>query len=369
MMIFLLSAIAIFLVAVYLFTLQPKFGRLPSGERAERIQASPNFRDGRFQNLHHTPDLSEDASYYKVMKEFLFDKDPRNAPGDTIPSKKTDLTTLDPSDNVVIWFGHSSFYMQLDGLKFLVDPVLSGAASPLSFTTRSFPGTDIYKVDEIPDVDFLFITHDHWDHLDYETVVKLRRKVKKVVTGLGTGEHLERWGYDKSMIMERDWNEDVVLSNGFTITVTPARHFSGRGFTRNQSLWVSFVVAGPEHRVYVGGDSGYDDHFKTIGEKHGPFDLVMLECGQYNRYWKYIHMMPEETAQAAVDLRAKRLMPVHWSKFSLALHAWDEPILKVVDAARKLDLPVVHPLIGETVHIDSATAYSTWWTKEFGSAR
>jgi L-ascorbate metabolism protein UlaG (beta-lactamase superfamily) len=360
-MVIFLSVLAAFSLMVYLFMLQAKFGALPSGERAERIKASPNFRDGKFQNLHHTPDLSEDASYYKVMKEFLFDKDARNTPEDTIPSKKTDLRTLNPADNVVIWFGHSSFYVQMDGMKFLVDPVLSGAASPLSFTTRSFPGTDIYTVEEIPDVDFLFITHDHWDHLDYETILKLRGKVKKVVTGLGNGEHFERWGYDKSMIIEKDWNEEVALDNGFKITVAPARHFSGRGFARNQSLWVSFIVQGPLHKIYVGGDSGYDDHFKAIGDKHGPFDLVMLECGQYNRYWKYIHMMPEETAQAAIDLKAKRLMPVHWSKFSLALHAWDEPILKVMEAAKKLDLPVVHPFIGETVYLDSATTYSTWW--------
>lgn len=363
-MIITFAVLATLALTVYIFIQQPKFGRLPSGERAARIKSSPNFRDGKFQNQHHTPDLAEGVSYYRVMKEFFFNKSLRNTPEDTIPSRKTDLSKLDPAANVIIWFGHSTFYMQLDGKKFLVDPVLSGAASPLSFTTKSFPGTDIYTVDEIPDIDYLLISHDHWDHLDYETILKLRTKVKKVITGLGTGEHIEYWGYDKSMIIEKDWNEKVALPDNFSITVTPARHFSGRGFSRNNALWVSFVVKGPAHSVYVGGDSGYDDHFKRIGDEHGPFDLVVLECGQYNQYWKYIHMMPEETAQAAVDLRAKRLMPVHWSKFSLALHDWDEPILKVTDAAIKLNLPVVHPLIGETVQLDSAQTFTTWWVAD-----
>jgi L-ascorbate metabolism protein UlaG (beta-lactamase superfamily) len=298
------------------------------------------------------------------MKEFFFNKDERNVPSDSIPGVKIDIHSLDPAENVVIWFGHSSFYMQLDGKKFLVDPVFSGAASPLAFTTRSFPGADRYTVDDIPNVDFLLITHDHWDHLDYETILKLKGKVGTIITGLGTAEHLEYWGYNPSIITEKDWYDEVKLDGGFAITIAPARHFSGRGFTRNRALWVSFVVKGPAHRVYVGGDSGYDDHFKKIGDEHGPFDLALLECGQYNAYWKYIHMMPEETAQAAVDLRAKRLMPVHWSKFALALHSWDEPILKVTAAAEKLNIPVVHPLIGEKVSLDSTGVFKKWWKEE-----
>jgi len=353
--------VACLFLAVYVFMQQPKFGKMPSGKRAEAILASPNFRDGKFQNLNYTPDLSEDASYFKMMRDFFFNKSQRNSPDDTLIARKTDLHALPASDNLIVWFGHSSFYMQMDGKKFLVDPVLSGSASPLSFTTRSFPGTDIYIVDDIPQVDFLLITHDHWDHLDYETILKLKGKVGKVITGLGTGEHLEYWGYDSSVIFERDWNQSVDLADGFTISVLPARHFSGRGFKRNQALWVSFVIKGPTHNVYVGGDSGYDDHFRMIGEKYGPFDFALLECGQYNQYWKYIHMMPQETAQAAADLKAKKFMPVHWSKFSLAMHDWDEPILKVSEAARALNLDIVHPMIGEPAYLDSVSNYSRWW--------
>lgn len=362
-MIIILVVAACSVLAVYFFMQQPMFGRLPSGERLLKVKASPNYREGKFQNLSPTPDLSEDASYFIIMRDFFFNKSPRSIPSDTLPSRKTDLSSLNESDNVIIWFGHSSFYMQLDGKKFLVDPVFSGSASPLSFTTRSFPGTDIYTVNDIPNLDYLLITHDHWDHLDHETILLLKNKVGKVITGLGTGEHLEYWGYDPARIIERDWNETAVAEDGFSITIVPARHFSGRGFNRNQSLWASFVVKGPAHSVYIGGDSGYDGHFRNIGEKYGPFDFALLECGQYNKYWKYIHMMPEETARAAADLKAGKFMPVHWSKFSLAMHDWDEPILKVTAAAKDLNMEVVHPLIGEPVYIDSTSNFGRWWQK------
>ncbi len=355
------AIVVVFTLCVYVFMRQAKFGALPSGERAERVKSSPNYRNGEFQNLSNTPTLTEGLSYFAVMKEFLFNKSPRNVPDKIIPSMKTDLSEIDPKENIVVWFGHSALFIQLDGKRFLVDPALSGAASPVKFTTRSFPGSDIYSPDEIPAVDYLLITHDHWDHLDYETALHLKSKVNKIVTGLGTGAHFESWGYSDSTIIEKDWNERVVLDSGFAITVTPARHFSGRGLTRNQALWVSFVIQTPRWKIYISGDTGYDAHFKKIGEEFGPFDIVFLECGQYDKNWKYIHMMPEQTAQAASDLKAKRLMPVHWSKFALSLHAWDEPIMRVVEAGKKIDLPVVHPMIGETVKLDSAQTFSEWW--------
>src|SRR5690606_17606068 len=230
---------------------------------------------------------------------------------------------LNPDDNVMVWFGHSSYYLQIDGKKMLIDPVMSGSASPVSFTTRSFVGGDVYTTDDIPAIDYLFITHDHWDHLDYQTVTKLKSKVGKVITGLGTGAHLEAWGYSPSDIIEKDWNEEVVLDSGFIVTTAPARHFSGRGLKRNKSLWTSFIVKTITLKIFIVGDVGYDTYYKTIVEIHRPFDLDILECCQYNAYWKYIHMMPEETVQAALDLNAKRLFPVHWGKFSLALHDWD----------------------------------------------
>lgn len=358
---FILILLALLATIVYFFLQQPEFGKMPSGERLEKIKNSPNFRDGKFQNLSFTPDLAEGETMYKVLKKFFFEKDKRNKPMDRMPSEKTDLLGLDPKENVVVWFGHSSYFMQLDGKKFLVDPVFSGAASPIAATTRSFTGSDVYTPEDFPEIDYLLISHDHWDHLDYDTVLRLKSKVKQVITGLGTGAHLEYWGYDPAKIIEKDWNAWVDLGEGFSINTVPARHFSGRTFKRNQALWLSFVLTTPSRKIFIGGDSGYDTHFAEIGNNFGPFDLAILECGQYNVSWKNIHLLPEEMIPAATDLKAKVLMPVHWGKFSLALHAWDEPISKVTEAAKVVNLPLLTPMIGEKVSLDAPKIYADWW--------
>lgn len=358
---YLIAIVIAFILLVYVFMQQPKFGKLPSDERLQKIKSSPNFRDGKFQNLSFTPDLAEGETMLKVMKKILFQKDKRNKPTDIIPSQKTDLLNLASDENVIVWFGHSSYFMQLDGKKFLIDPVFSGAASPIPATTRSFPGSDVYTTDDIPQIDYLIISHDHWDHLDYDTVVKLKPKVKTVITGLGTGAHLERWGFDAKIIIEEDWNEKIDLADGFTINTTPARHFSGRTFKRNQAIWLSFVLQTPTRKIFLGGDSGYDTHFAKIGADFGPFDLAILECGQYNLSWKNIHLLPEEMIPAATDLKAKMLMPVHWGKFALAIHAWDEPITKVTEAAKAANLPLLTPMIGEKANLDIPKVYEEWW--------
>ncbi len=251
--------------------------------------------------------------------------------------------------------------MQVDGKKILVDPVLSGNASPLKFTTRSFKGSDVYTAADIPEIDYLFISHDHWDHLDHETILQLKPGIKKIITGLGTGAHLEHWGFDKKMIVEKDWNEEQILDDGFIVNTVPARHFSGRGFKRQQALWLSFVLQTPTMKIFIGGDSGYDTHFAAVGKQFGPFDLAILECGQYNKSWKYIHMMPEELIQAAKDLQAKKILPVHWSKFTLALHSWDEPIIRVTSAATENNFPIIHPMIGEAINLKDMSGTTAWW--------
>jgi L-ascorbate metabolism protein UlaG (beta-lactamase superfamily) len=335
---------------------------MPSGERLKRVMSSPNFRNGKFQNLHHTPDLAEGVSYYAVMKEFFFNRSKNRKPPTVLPSSKTALLNLDPAKNMLVWFGHSSYFIQVDGKKILVDPVFSGAASPIKSTTRSFAGGDAYSADDIPEIDFLFLSHDHWDHLDYETIMKLKPKIKKIICALGTGEHAERWGFETKIIIEKDWDEEVLLEKGFEVVITTARHFSGRGLRRNKSLWASFVLTTPTMQIFLGGDSGYDTHFAEIGNKYGPFDLAILECGQYDKSWKYIHMMPEEVAMAAQDLKAKKLFPVHWAKFALANHDWDDPIKRVVNAAREKGITLLTPMIGEEIDLkNSAQKFSYWW--------
>ena len=363
-MITLLIIAALFAVAVFIFMQQPQFGKAPSGKRLERIQKSPYYKNGAFDNVSFTPQLAEDASMTKVMFRFLFGKNGHAKPQQNFKFTKTNLKNLNPNQNIYVWMGHSSYFIQIDGKKILVDPVFSGNASPVSFTTKTFDGADLYSAEDIPELDYLIISHDHWDHLDYETVKKLHPKVKQVITGLGTGEHLEYWNYDPKKIIELDWGENFDLGNGFKVYAETARHFSGRTFKRNQAIWASFVFETPKRKIYIGGDSGFDDHFEKIGDKYGGFDLAILENGQYNKDWRYIHMMPEEFLIAAKNLRTKRVIAVHNSKFELALHSWKEPLEKITTLNEKENQRLITPKIGEMVHWeDDAKVYEKWWKK------
>lgn len=357
-----LVIIAAVILAATVFLNHPKFGRRPSGAGLQRMKQSPHYAKGEFKNLSVTPALAEGVGFTRVFYEFFFRKDKRDRPSVPLPSKKENLKALGKHENVLVWFGHSSYFMQIDGKTILADPVFSGHSSPVKFTTKAFAGSDAYTVDDLPQIDYLFLSHDHWDHMDYETVLKLKPKVKKIITGLGVASHLERWGFTKAVIEECDWNQTILLEDGFTVHTAPARHFSGRGFKRNGTLWLSLILQTPAKKIYLGGDSGYDTHFKAIGEQHGPFDLAILECGQYNEYWRYIHMLPHEVVQAAKDLNTKRLLPVHWAKFSLGLHAWDEPILRVTAEAEKQGMPLLTPMIGEKVNFDNPEqVFKKWW--------
>lgn len=358
-----LIVVLLIVVAIYIYFQQPQFGKAPSGERLARIEKSPHYRNGAFQNLTHTPNFSNGGNYFKAFKEAIFIKSEHSSPKDSVPYIQTDIIHLPISENVLVWFGHSSYYMQLDGKRILVDPVFSGNASPLSFTVKAFPGSNGYDVEDLPTIDYLFLTHDHWDHLDYKTIVKLRGKVGKVICPLGVGSHLEYWGYDPAIIFENDWGDTLNLDTGFVVHTTPARHFSGRTFKRNNTLWASYVLQSPGTKVFIGGDSGYGNHFAVIGAKHGPFDLAILENGQYNTLWENIHLMPEHFLRAAQDLNANTVLPVHNSKFSLANHAWNEPLQAVVDENKNQQLLLLTPKIGEAVRLgDSTQTFTNWWS-------
>jgi len=359
-----IGLIILFVIATLVYIQHPKFGKYPSAARLEKIKKSPNYKEGQFQNIHHTPEITEGYSYYEVMSEFFFKQNPNRIPIDRIPSVKTDLLRLPINKDILVWFGHSSYFIQLDGKRILVDPVFSGNASPVPGTNKAFEGTDQYIVADLPPIDYLFISHDHYDHLDYETYIALKAKVKKVFCGLGVGSHLERWGYTDSQIVEKDWNEDVPLDDGFIVHTTTARHFSGRGFSRNNTLWMSYILQSPTQKIFIGGDGGYDTHYKEIGNKYGPIDLAILDNGQYDVKWKYIHHLPHETLMAARDLKATRLFPVHSSKFAMANHAWNEPLVKIsaLNKNLKAPLPLVTPIIGELVDLrNEKQVFKAWW--------
>ena len=361
-MLVVLTIIALLGIITFFYMRQPKFGKSPSGARLEKIKKSPHYKDGQFQNLNFTPEFTEGYNMLDVMYQMLFQKVPRRNPEEQISSRKTDLRHLPLNQDILVWFGHSSYFIQLDGKRFLVDPVFSGNASPIPGSNQAFKGADRYTVDDLPNIDYLIISHDHYDHVDYETQVKLKSKIKKVICGLGVGSHFEHWGFASKDIIEKDWNEKIDLDKGFVVYTVPARHFSGRGFSRNNTLWLSYLLQTPTMKIYIGGDSGYDTHFAQVGNKYGPIDLAILENGQYNKSWKYIHMHPEEVLQAAQDLKARRLFPVHSGKFAMANHAWDEPLIRITEANKIKNIPLVTPIIGEPVNlIDEHQVFAQWW--------
>ncbi|MCC8173658.1 MAG: MBL fold metallo-hydrolase [Odoribacter sp.] len=352
--------IVIIAVVAVVFVNQPSFGRKARGERMERIKNSPNYREGKFQNLHETQQITSDKGFASLLYDFLFVKKERLRPEKALPVIKTDLWQLEWDKDILIWFGHSSYLIQTDGKRFLIDPVLH-MASPVSFFNKAFEGTDIYKPEDIPDIDYLIITHDHWDHLDYKTVKNLKERTGKVICGLGVGEHLEYWGFEKDKIIELDWNEEAVLGTGFKVYCLPARHFSGRGLSPNQTLWASYFLETPSQRIYIAGDGGYDTHFAEIGNRFAPVDLAIIENGQYNKDWKYIHLMPEYLTQTIKDLNPTKTLAVHNSKYALAKHPWDEPLINISQVAERDSLNVITPIIGETVYLkDSTQVFSKW---------
>lgn len=359
-MIGIISLIVLLTLGGLLFMQHPMFGKNPSGERLEKIKQSPNYKDGAFRNQSPTQMLISSKSKIRVLWDFLFIKVRDLKPAEKLPFVKTDLKKLPAHANVLVWLGHSSLYMQADDKKIAVDPVLA-AASPVPFVNRPFPGTNPYQPDDLPDLDYLLITHDHWDHLDYKTVRNLRNRVQKVICPLGVGAHLEYWGFDVSRIIELDWNDTVELEN-IRITALPARHFSGRGLTSNQSLWTGYMLQNSLGNIYLSGDTGYDTHFQKIKEQFGTIDFAIMENGQYNEEWKYIHVIPEDLVKAIEELQPKRLMTVHNSKFALSKHAWYKPMQKIEKASREYSFNLITPMMGEPVMLnDSTQTFTKWW--------
>lgn len=314
-----------------------------------------------FYNQIDTPMLTTDESQVSMMLGGLFKKGQTHPPA-AIPAVKTDLKALDAAQDLVIWLGHSSYYMQLGGQRLLIDPVFSANASPVPRTNVAFEGTNIYTADDMPEIDVLLITHDHYDHLDYPSIQALQAKVAKVVTGLGVGAHFARWGYDMQTVREADWHDSVEQAATLQILVTPARHFSGRTFTKDQALWVGFVLLSPDRRIFFSGDSGYAPHFAEIGQQHGPFDWVALDAGQYDPRWANVHMNPEQAAQAADDLQARAFTPAHVGRFSISAHDWDDPFKRIVAASKDRSYALWTPKIGHIVHLDGRRQeFTSWW--------
>lgn len=360
----LIASLVIFYLAFVNF--YPSFGGDVSKERKAEYTSSKQFREGVFINAKEG--IPKEASFSEMLtiaRKFFFQKVENGKPKKELEVQKVDSTALADyrGGTQLIWFGHSAFLLQMEGKNILIDPMLGSVPAP-----HRWMGTQRFNLDlpieikKLPKIDAVIISHDHYDHLDYGSIKKLKDKVEAYFVPLGVGVHLEAWGVDPRNITEMDWWEETTFKN-IQLACTPAQHFSGRKFTNGQStLWSSWVIKAKSTSLYFSGDGGYGPHFKQIGAQYGPFDFAMMECGQYNKMWPDIHMFPEETAQAGVDVQAKALMPIHWGAFKLALHSWTDPIERVSQKAQELNIPLVTPQIGEPILIDKLPKpNSAWW--------
>lgn len=353
--------IAVASMAVVIFFNMPSFGKSPSKHEISQMELSLNYKNGKFQNQLPTETMNKEKGYIKGIVEIVSAADKRSVPETDIPSKKIDLKNIPSNENIVVWMGHSSLFIQFSGKKILVDPVFSLYASPVSFLNKSFKGMDIYSAEDIPEIDILMITHDHWDHLDYPTVLALKPKVKYVICPLGVGSHFRYWKYDSSKIIETDWNESIKM-DALKIHTLPARHFSGRSIIQNKTLWASFLLESDDYKIYLSGDTGYGPHFLEIGKKFGNIDLAIMESGQYNADgWPDIHILPSEAITAVRELNTKLLLPIHNGKFKLSLHAWDEPYDKLYELTKNTDIQLLTPLPGEKINLDEKIIFPKWW--------
>jgi len=345
------TAITIALVVGGVFTyysVSPRLGGNNSDEKLLKLQLSKNFANGKFHNLVATPMA---APKFSTMVKFFSNGDEK-VPERSLATKaflKDAFESANPDAISFSWFGHSSVLLKLENKIILIDPVFGERVSLFKFFgPKSFKYNYRYQVDQMPPIDAVLISHDHYDHLEYESILALKDIVNRFFVPLGVRAHLEKWGVDSDKITELDWWEESAFTEDIKLVFTPTRHFSGRGIrNRNQTLWGSWSILGQKHKVFFSGDSGYFTEFKKIGEKLGPFDLAFVENGQYNQDWEAIHMMPEQAALVASELKAKAVVPIHWGRFSLSIHSWDEPVKRFVKAAEKFDYKALTPAPGQ----------------------
>lgn len=355
-----LAALLALAIAVGTAAAWTDMGTAPTGPRAERMQASPNWKDGIFRNAQ--PLWNDTWGSLVAMTEVSAIA----VPSGSVPTRDDTAEVLasPPSGLRVTWLGHSTTLIEIAGKRVLTDPMFGPSPFPLQSLGPSRWYPPPVSLASLEGVDAVLISHDHYDHLDQPTIAAMKGWDTTFIAPLGVGAHLEYWGVDPSRIVELDWWEEHDLG-GLTIAATPARHASGRhALDQGRTLWASYAVLGPDSRVFFGGDTGLFDDMATIGEKYGPFDLVMIEVGAYHRAWPDWHIGPEQAVIANGMLRGKLFMPIHWGLFSLAMHGWTEPIERVWVAANAAEVPFVTPMPGEVFEPATPPAPTRWWPEE-----
>jgi len=353
--------VAVALVLLYSTEWLVSFGGRLQGARLERARRSPQFADGKFHNAERSEMLR--GSYREMLRRQLFGGEVRHpvAPVPVVARTAHDYASAPASGLRVTWIGWSSVLVEIDGRRVLTDPVWSERCSPSTLVGPKRFHPPPIALDDLPPIDVVVISHDHYDHLDMPTVRFLGARGTHFAVPLGIGAHLERWGIAAAQIHELDWNETLAW-NGLSLTATPARHYSGRNPRhQRETLWASWVVKGPQHRFFFSGDSGYSQNFRNIGAAYGPFDLALIKIGASDPSWVEIHMSPEQAVQAALDVHARVMLPVHWATFNLAFHAWHDPIDRAVAAASKAGLSLATPRPGEFFEPAIAVPRESWW--------
>jgi len=355
-LLFLSSSIVAFI------NLSPQFGQNPSSYQKEFYSTLDNYSDGEFKNIEETVMITDE-----MPRGEFFKKIPGRKPDKDIPPVKIDMDTFKETEKYPIkfvWIGHSAFLFNINGKLIMLDPMFGDYCAPVPLPSlKRYQSSIALSIDEIDSIDLVIFSHDHYDHLDYPTIKKIKNKVKKFYVPYGIGNHLKLWGIDENIISEFNWYDQKKLDN-IDIVCLPSRHFSGRGpNNRNSTLWASWAILSEFGRIYFSGDGGYGTHFKEIGEKYGPFDLTLIDSGQYNNAWKHSHMFPEQAVIAAQDLKADYYMPIHWGAFTLSTHHWTDPVEGAIFYAQKYNQKILTPKLGEVMNLNSLNVeyINRWW--------
>lgn len=353
-------AVVVFLLALGVWQVfrLPAFGGSAQGERLTRMQQSPAYVQGRFEN---TPPYLQDLALTENFR--LYSQGQVREPQFTIPVVALPperLRNRPPPGLRTVWFGHASVLVEIDGVRILTDPILSERASPLQFIGPKRFHPPPLALEQLTGIDAVVISHDHYDHLDMATVRQLAQGGTQFYVGLGIGAHLERWGVARTQIHEMAWWEQADV-RGVRIHCTPARHYSGRTSMNNSTLWASWMLQGPRHSLYFSGDTGYAGHFAEIRQRLGAPDMALMKIGAYGSTWLDIHMDPEAAVRAHRELGARTLLPVHWATFNLAYHAWEEPITRTLAAAARLGAEVITPRVGEVFEFGQPFQSQAWY--------